>query len=128
MANFHCPPTVGGKVYLAWGDKRLEASGSVKIRTGQVRREARATNSGRLVVTEEARVQEWEMDLWDINGADPMELWEARSHVNVTLVAESTGKRYLWTDAAVFGDPEHDLATGIVSGIKMATDQFSVAG
>ncbi len=127
MADVGCPPVVGGKVYIKWGDKRLEASGSATLRTGKVRRDAKATNSGRLVMTEEATVQTWEMDLWDICGADPMELWEARAHVNVTIVAESTGKRYLWTDAAVYGEPSLDLTSGIITGISMATDQFSMA-
>jgi hypothetical protein len=130
-----CPPLVGGRIYITWnggaGDavaadsttqRRLEASGSMKMRTTGERRDARVTNSGKLVGTVEATPNVWEVDLYNICGNDPMELWRARCHVHATVVEMDTGRRHMFTDGFVFGEPEYDPSNGVITGMKFAAD------
>jgi hypothetical protein len=106
---------------------RVEASGSMKIKATGERRDAKVTNSGRLVGTVEATPNTWEVDLWNIQGNDPMVMWRACCHVNVTVVEQDTGRRHIFSDGYVFGEPEYDPSTGVITGMKFASDNYSLA-
>lgn len=120
------PPIVGGRIYVAWNDKRFECSGNVRLALTDQSREALATNSGKMVGTIRAELPTWEMDFWDIVGADPMELWNEATGVNLVVIAQDTGKRYHWTDAMIHGKPELDATEGRISGMRCSTDQFQM--
>ena len=133
------PPIVGGRIYITWYGgtsgvadtrslSRVEASGSMKIKATGERRDAKVTNSGRLVGTVEATANTWEVDLWNIQGNDPMAMWRSRCHVNVTVVEQDTGRRHIFSDGYVFGEPEYDPSTGVITGMKFASDNYSLAG
>jgi hypothetical protein len=123
-----CPAVVGGRFYLSWGDKRLECSGEARLSLADQTREAVATASGEMVVTITAALPSWELDFWDTQGADPMELWNAACGIDATVVAQDTGKRYQWTNATVHGEVGRNATTGVITGMKLscAARNFSI--
>jgi hypothetical protein len=122
-----CDVIIGGEIYIVVGDQRFEAMGDVTITPASVEREANASSGGRLVVTETARPARATITFANLCDADPVAIFNARCHVDVTVIEKSRGFRHLFTKSAVVGTPEINLSTGEVSGIEIATDNYTVA-
>lgn len=125
MADVCCDTIVGGRVYVSNGDSRWEATGDVTIMPRTVERTADASSGGRMFVTEKAVPARARMDFLNYCNADPLDLFDARCHVDVTIVEMDRGFRHLFTKAAIVGNIEKNLSTGVVTGIEIATDRYS---
>lgn len=125
MADACCNTIIGGEVYIVQGDRRFEALGDVTLNTTQVARTGKTTSAGRLVVTEESRPARAKITFANHCDADPLELFDMRCSVNVTVVEKSRGFRHLFTNASLVGDPENNLSNGEVSGIEIVTDAYA---
>jgi len=120
-----CDTVIGGEIYVVAGDKRYEGMGDATILPASVERTAAASSGGRLVVTEAAVPATARIDFANLCDADPLELQTLRCKVDVTVVEKSRGFRHLFTQAVIVGRPEVNLATGVVSGLEIASDQYS---
>lgn len=125
MANVCCDDVVGGMVYITVGSLRFEGMGEAKIDPRTVERTAEASAGGRLVVTERAKPAMAEVSFVNHCDADPVDLFDLRCHVDVTVVELSRGFRHLFTSASVVGTPQINLATGEVSGLRIAAIQYN---
>jgi hypothetical protein len=124
MSDPCCDQIIGGKIYLRIGAKRYEGMGDATIITGDVERTAGATSGGRLWVTERAEPARVQITYANLCDSNPQEIFDARCHVNLTIVEESRGFKHLVTKGAVVGRPSFNLATGEVSGIEIATTHY----
>lgn len=120
-----CNQVVGGKVYVSADDQRWEASGDVTIEPSNVSRELGATPSGRLTVVETAKPFRATLDMFNFCKNDPLELFKRRCGLNFTVVEKSRGFMHLFTNASVGGTPSINLQSGVISGIEIASDQYS---
>jgi hypothetical protein len=125
---------VGGRVYLTWyggtdsqnlQQRRVEATGTMRMRVTGQKRDAKVTASGKLVGTVEAAAYTTEVDLYKIEGNDPMEMWTAAVKVNITFIEQDTARTHYFTGAYVHGEPEYDPTQGTITGMRFATDQYS---
>lgn len=128
MADACCNTIIGGLVELIVGDKTYQALGDVTISPMTVEREAGATSGARLTVTEKAKPATAAMNFANLCLADPMELFDMRCRVDVTVVEKSRGFRHLFSASAVVGTPEINLSTGELSGLQIATDSYTRTG
>lgn len=123
-ADICCDTIIGGTFHLSIGDKRYEVIGEARIRPGYRERSAEATSSGRMWATERAVLTEADVTFGNFCDADPLEIFDGRCKISVTLVEESRGYRHMFTDAVAVGRPEINFATGQVTGISLRTDKY----
>lgn len=128
MADACCDTIVGGQIYITVEDKIFEATGDVEIDPSRTEREAGVSANGRLSVTERAVPQMARITFLNFCGdSDPMQLWNYRCNMDITVVEASRGIRHLFTKASVVGKPTKNLSNGQVSGMEFATDKYSQA-
>lgn len=128
MADQYADDIVGGEVYIIVGDRRFEGMGDAKIQPRRREMTAGASSGGRLYGTEKAQPARAEISFVNHANADPLDVFDLRAHVDVTFVEKSRGIRHLFTKSLIEGTPEINLATGEVTGLRIATDQYSRNG
>lgn len=126
MADPCCDVFVGGIIFVSVGDQRFEGMGEAKIRPRTVERTAGATEGGRLWVTEKAVPAQAELNFVNLCDADPLDLFDARCGIDVTIVDQTRGFRHLFSQSVVVGTPEINVTTGEVSGLKIASVHYTV--
>lgn len=127
MADMCCDDIVGGLIFVTVGSLRFEGMGEAKIRPETIERSAEASAGGRLVVTEKAVPAEAELSFVNHCDSNPIDLYRARCHVDVAVVEQSRGIRHLFSRATIIGRPEVNLATGEVSGLRIASVDHSIS-
>lgn len=128
MADPCCDRIIGGEIYITVGDRVFEAIGDVEIDPTRVEREANATANGRFYAIARAVPQMARITFANFCGdSDPMQMWDIACDMDITIVEKTRGIRHLFTRASVVGKPTQNLSTGQVSGMKIATDQYSRA-
>jgi hypothetical protein len=124
MANPNATRVIGGQVYVTQGTNRFELMADATIEPAGVEREASSSAGGRLVVTEKAVPCRAKLEFANFADADPMNLWNLQDQFNITIVEKTRGVRHLFTNASAVGKPEKNLATGVVTGVEIATDNY----
>jgi hypothetical protein len=127
-----CNDIIGGEVFILakfpQGETGIyEGMGDIQIETSRIQRTAGASSNGSLWVTEQsqpARVLLSFTNRCALN-KQPSRLFDARCRVDVTVVEKSRGIQHDFIGCVIVGMPRYNLSTGEVTGMELATDDYS---
>lgn len=121
--------TSGGRVSTVINGVAYSARGVIKLQPSNISVEVGTNQDGSNYrsVTPKARKAELTFDWFvDIDGT-PLR-WSENimllENLAVTFVEQDTGVTHLLTNACFTGEPDRDMATGEVSGLSLAADNY----
>ncbi|MCI0555738.1 MAG: phage tail tube protein [Anaerolineae bacterium] len=126
MAQDPCCDTItGGRIAITVGEHVFSGRGDCEIEPRTEEREAGMTNDGKMFGIVRAKTAKMEIVFANLCERDPLELFDFKCKVNVTVEEIDRGFRHLFTEAMIIGTPRINLSTGEVSGIMVETDQYT---
>lgn len=131
MARDPCCDTIsGGRISISVGDHAgngnlvFEGRGDCEIEPRTEEREADATNSGAMYSTVKAKLAMCRIPYANLCDRDPLDLFDLKCKVNVTIVEEDRGFRHLFANSVITGTPTVNLSTGEVTGLEVKTAKY----
>lgn len=114
-----CCDVIGGEWTLRVDGKLYHGMGDLTILPASVERTGEATANGEMVITEKSKLVRARLGMANRCDAPPKDLMLKRCHGDVTFIEKSRqNRRHIFARAAVVGDPEFNLATGMVTGFE----------
>jgi hypothetical protein len=115
----------GGRISVNIGGKRFAPRGKASIKPAQLSHEVNVNHDGS--VSRSTKPMAATADLTFDRGANGFK-WDKGfmlPFVDVTIAETDVGVMHVFTGATIVGEPEIDTETGEVTGLSIATDQYT---